>query len=54
VDNGPEFISEDVYLWAYWDHVTLDFSRAGSRRTTPISSPSTTGSVRNASMSTGS
>lgn len=27
VDNGPEFISKDVDLWAYWNHVTLDFSR---------------------------
>ena len=30
VDNGPEFISKDVDLWAYWNHVTLDFSRPGS------------------------
>lgn len=29
VDNGPEFISKDVDLWVYWDHVTLDFSRPG-------------------------
>jgi len=29
VDNGPEFISKDVDLWAYWNHVTLDFSRPG-------------------------
>jgi putative transposase len=29
VDNGPEFISKDVDLWAYWNHVKLDFSRAG-------------------------
>jgi transposase InsO family protein len=26
---GPEFISKDVDLWAYWNHVTLDFSRPG-------------------------
>jgi putative transposase len=29
VDNGPEFISNDVDLWAYWNHVKLDFSRRG-------------------------
>ncbi len=29
VDNGPEFISKDVDLWAYWNHVSLDFSRPG-------------------------
>jgi putative transposase len=28
-DNGPEFISKDVDLWAYWNHVMLDFSRPG-------------------------
>ncbi len=26
---GPEFISKDVDLWAYWNHVKLDFSRPG-------------------------
>jgi putative transposase len=29
VDNGPEFVSKDVDLWAYWNHVKLDFSRPG-------------------------
>lgn len=29
VDNGPEFISKNVDLWAYWNHVQLDFSRPG-------------------------
>ena len=29
VDNGPEFISKDIDLWAYWNHVNLDFSRPG-------------------------
>ena len=29
VDNGPEFISKDVNLWAYWNKVKLDFSRPG-------------------------
>ena len=26
---GPEFISKDVDLWAYWNHVKLDFGRPG-------------------------
>ena len=29
VDNGPEFISRDLDLWAYWNRVKLDFSRPG-------------------------
>ena len=29
VDNGPEFISKDLYLGAYWNKVKLDFSRPG-------------------------
>ncbi len=29
VDNGPEFISRDLDLWAYMNKVTLDFSRPG-------------------------
>lgn len=29
VDNGPEFISKDLDLWAYWAGVKLDFSRPG-------------------------
>jgi len=29
VDNGPEFISKDLDLWAYWNKVNLDFSRPG-------------------------
>jgi len=29
VDNGPEFISRDLDLWAYWNQVQLDFSRPG-------------------------
>lgn len=27
VDNGPEFISRDIDLWAYTNKVMLDFSR---------------------------
>ncbi len=29
VDNGPEFISRSLDWWAYFNHVTLDFSRPG-------------------------
>ncbi len=29
VDNGPEFISKELDLWAYMHGVTLDFSRPG-------------------------
>jgi putative transposase len=29
VDNGPEFISRSLDLWAYWNGVKLDFSRPG-------------------------
>ena len=29
VDNGPEFISKELDLWAYANDVTLDFSRPG-------------------------
>lgn len=29
MDNGPEFISKDLDLWAYWNKVKLDFSRPG-------------------------
>ena len=26
---GPEFVSKDLDLWAYWNNVKLDFSRPG-------------------------
>jgi putative transposase len=29
VDNGPEFVGEDLDLWAFMRGVTLDFSRPG-------------------------
>jgi len=29
VDNGPEFISKSLDLWAFWNGVKLDFSRPG-------------------------
>ncbi len=31
VDNGPEFVSRDLDLWAFQNGVTLDFSRPGKR-----------------------
>jgi putative transposase len=29
-DNGPEFVSVQLDQWAYWNNVTLDFSRPGT------------------------
>ena len=29
VDNGPEFVSKSLDWWAYFNKVTLDFSRPG-------------------------
>lgn len=29
VDNGPEFVTKSLDLWAYWNDVELDFSRPG-------------------------
>jgi putative transposase len=29
VDKDQEFISKEVDLWTYWNHVTLDFSSPG-------------------------
>ena len=34
LDNGPEFISRELDLWAFMRGVTLDFSRPGKRPTT--------------------
>ena len=47
VDQGSEFVSRDLDLWAYAKGVTLDFSRP-SRRTTLSSRPSTDGCGPNA------
>ncbi len=33
VDNGPEFISKEVDLWAYSNGVKLTFPVQGSRQT---------------------
>jgi putative transposase len=41
VDQGTEFVSRDLDLWAYAKGVTLDFSRPGNLPTTPSSRPST-------------
>ena len=35
VDQGSEFISRDMDLWAYHNGVTLDFSRPENRQITP-------------------
>jgi putative transposase len=47
VDQGSEFISRDMDLWAYRRGVTLDFSRPGNPLTTRSSRRSTDGSGRN-------
>jgi putative transposase len=36
VDNGPEFISRELDLWAFMRGVTLDFSRPGKPTDTDI------------------
>ena len=48
VDNGPEFISKALDLWAWITGVALDFSRQESRRTMPSSNRSTDRSGRSA------
>jgi putative transposase len=34
-DNGTEFVSKDVDLWAYSNGVTMDFSRPGKPTDNP-------------------
>jgi len=36
VDNGSEFISKELDLWAYENNVTLDFSRPGKPTDNPF------------------
>ena len=36
VDNGSEFISKALDLWAYENQVTLDFSRRGKPTDNPL------------------
>ena len=40
-DNGSEFCSQELDLWAYANGVILDFSRPGSPRTMRLSKHST-------------
>ena len=47
VDNGPEFISKELDLWAWLHGVALDFSRPGKPTDKPSRSPSTAGSGKN-------
>src|SRR3546814_8344086 len=54
VDNSPEFISKALDRWACENGVTLDFSRPGSQRTTPLWNPSTGASGMNACTPIGS
>lgn len=53
VDNGPEFVSKDLDLWAYLNGVILDFSRPGKPTDNSFSRPSTARSGLNASIKTG-
>ena len=48
VDQGTEFVSRDLDLWAYQRDVTLDFSRPGKPTTMPSLNPSTANSEQNA------
>lgn len=36
VDNGPEFVSKSLDWWAYFNQVTLDFSRPGKPTDNPF------------------
>lgn len=47
VDQGSEFVSRDMDLWAYQRGVTLDFSRQASRPTMPTSKRSMADSGQN-------
>ena len=49
VDNGSEFISRDLDLWAYANDVTLDFSRPGKPTDRAIVAPSVRARWRGAS-----
>ena len=54
VDQGSEFISRDLDLWACLHGVTLDFSRPGKPTTMRSSRRSTESSGRSACRRTGS
>jgi putative transposase len=47
VDQGTEFVSRDLDLWAYQRGVTLNFSRPGSPPIMPLSKHATAASERN-------
>jgi putative transposase len=51
VDNGPEFISKELYRWAYENNVTLDFSRPGKPTDNPFIE-SFNGSLRDECLNT--
>ena len=53
-DNGSEFTSQMMDLWAYHNQVQIDFSRPGKRPTTRTSSRSTAHCGQNVWMCTGS
>jgi putative transposase len=53
-DNGSEFTSQAMDLWAYRNGVKIDFSRPGSRPTTPSWRASTGRSAVSVSTLTGS
>jgi putative transposase len=48
VDQGSEFVSRDLDLWAYQRGVTLDFSRPGKPTTMHSSRRSTAASGQSA------
>ena len=49
VDNGSEFISRDLDLWAYANDVTFDFSRPGKPTDRAIEAPLVRAQCRGAS-----
>jgi putative transposase len=53
VDQGSEFISRDLDLWAYTNGVTMDFSRPGKPTDNALSKHSTAAFGRSASTPTG-
>lgn len=48
VDQGTEFVSRDLDLWAYTNGVVLDFSRPGKPTDNAFIGPSTENCGRNA------
>lgn len=54
VDQGSEFVSRDMDLWAYQRGVVLEFSRPNKPTDNTLSKPLMDASGRNVSTSTGS